>query len=147
MNLPGFERVPNGATMAQLDGSELLLGVRFPQAYRELMVAFSGAYGEAKLSPQGSASTREIGHLLSVDPWDTDSLWVCLATWSECKLPRTIIPFGSDSVGGNPICFDYRKGPVPTIVVWRHEFEGESGLQLVSATFEDFLDSLHEPEA
>jgi len=143
MHIPGFD--PTGsATREQIEGAELLLGIRFPSLYHDFIARYGGVYGDADFPVPGTEYPASVGLWLSLSPWERQSLWSILASWSEHELPPKIVPFGLDG-GGNLLCFDYRLSPNPKVAFWYHELEGEDGLHLISETFEGFLGTLREP--
>ena len=136
--MEGFEPSTSVPTSRQIEGAEALLGVRFPDSYRALLLEFNGAYGGAEFPLLDRERGGSIGVWLSLLPWDTESVWSTLSAWGEHGLPHQLIPFGEDG-GGNYVCLDYRHSDVPPVVFWHHELEAEEGIFPVAATFEDFL--------
>jgi SMI1/KNR4 family protein SUKH-1 len=139
MNVKGFEPSTTVPTSSQIGGAEALLGVRFPDSYRTLLLEFNGACGDAEFPLLEKERGGSIGVWMSLLPWDRQSVWSTLsAAWEEHELPRRLIPFGMDG-GGNFVCFDYRHSDVPSVVFWHHELDAEEGIFPVAATFEEFL--------
>ncbi len=145
MHLEFFDPTESPIDPLQIDGTELLLGVRYPASYRKVLASHHNAYGDADFPVPGTTHGANIGHWLSLAPWDTSSIWSCLSTWQEHKLPRLVVPFGGDG-GGNLICFDYRISKEPSIAFWYHELRGEDGLATIAPTFDHFLSLLKAPE-
>ena len=139
--LPGFEVSENIITATVLDGAELLLGVSFPPAFREIALRHDGTCGDCEFSVPGSAVPGAIGSWLSFLPWAQDNVWSTLATWPEHGLPQSVVPFGTDG-GGNLVCLDYRTGSSPGVVIWHHELLGIEGLYPIAASFDQWLLSL-----
>ncbi|WP_408004415.1 SMI1/KNR4 family protein [Pseudomonas schmalbachii] len=144
MKLEWFDPTDDPIDPCQIDGAESLLGVRFPASYRSVLVIHHNSYGDADIGNPDSTRGACIGHWLSLKPWDSESIWSSLATWSEHQLPHSIIPFGSDG-GGNYICFDYRSNSEPTVVFWYHELSGTDGVVPIAQTFDDFVRLLRSP--
>jgi hypothetical protein len=138
MNVPGFDRAEHGASQREIEGAERLLGVRFPESYSEVLALYAGAYGDAVYEFSGSGAGGSVGCWLSLSPWDTESLWTALSSWTEHGLPRSVVPFAADG-GGNYICLDYRNTGAPVVSAWFHELPGENGLTRVAPSFEAFL--------
>lgn len=145
MNIPGF--APSVSTSGEaITGAAALLGVTFPAAYREVLAEFSGAYGDAEFPMPGSEHPGSIGHWLSIDPWQRNSLWSVVSSWPEHGLPRTVVPVAATG-SGNYLCLDYRVMREPSIAFWWHELPDEQGLDKVASSFSEFLVSLREPGA
>jgi hypothetical protein len=144
MKLPWFDQTENPIDPRGIDGAELLLGVRFPKAYRDVLANHHDASGDAEFSVPGTKHGAVIGHWLSLGPWDAESVWSFLSAWPEHQLPRSIVPFGQDG-GGNCICFDYRSNSEPSVVFWYHELAGTDGLVTIASTFEEFAGLLRTP--
>lgn len=138
MNVEGFEPSETVPTSGQIEGAEALLGVRFPDSYRALLLEFNGSRGDAVFPLLEKEYGGSIGVWLSLLPWDRESVWSALSTWEEHELPQRLIPFGEDG-GGNYVCFDYRHSDVPSVVFWHHELDADEGIFPVAATFEKFL--------
>lgn len=141
--LPGFDRASKELSSAELDGAELLLGVRLPKAFREIAAIHDGCSGDAEFQiPDGARlSPAGIGLWLSFRPWSRDSVWSWLSLWGEHALPGLVVPFGEDG-GGNLVCLDYRKTAKPSVCFWFHELAGEEGLYPVAPSFEAWLESV-----
>src|SRR5687768_16976668 len=105
MKLDWFDETESPIGARQIDGIESLLGVRFPSAYRDIIASHHNAYGGADFAVPNATHGASLGHWLSLSPWDTESIWLCLSTWPEHHLPREVVPFGAEG-GGNLICFD-----------------------------------------
>ena len=144
MTIDWFDPTEDPINPQQIDGAELLLGVRFPAAYRAVLADHHDSGGDADFAVPGTLHGASIGHWLSLSPWGTESVWSCLLAWSEHSLPRSIVPFGEDG-GGNYVCFDYRNSSEPSVVFWYHGLSGIDGLHTVAATFDDFVGLLRAP--
>jgi len=144
MKLDTFDQTESPIDAQQIDGAELLLGVRFPPSYRRVLAHHHGSYGDADFAIAGTVHGASIGQWLSISPWHTESIWSFLATWTEHQLPKGIVPFGADG-GGNCICFDYRSSKEPSVVFWYHELPGADGLAAVASSFDCFLGLLRPP--
>ena len=144
MKIDWFDPTEDPIDSRQIDGAELLLGVRFPASYRAVLANHHNSYGDADFAVPGTDHGANIGHWLSLSPWDTESVWSYLSTWPEHQLPHEIVPFGEDG-GGNCICFDYRSGSTPVVVIWYHELSGTDGLVTVAPTFDGFVGLLGAP--
>lgn len=138
MEIPGFEPGVTTPTASQIDGLELLLGVKLPESYRALLARYNGAYGGAKFPVPGTEYPGSIGLWCSVLPWDPESVWGILNIWEANHLPRALVPFGIDG-GGDVLCFDYRESEAPSVVVWYHELSGADGVHQIAPSFTDFL--------
>lgn len=145
MKVPGFDPVARGASEQEIEGAQLLLGVRFPEAYVELLASYSDAYGDADFSFPDSRSRGSVGYWISVSPWSSESLWAMLSSWSEHGLPQSVVPVAADG-GGNLICLDFRQRGEPVVSAWFHELPGEDGLINVASSFAGFLSLLRAHE-
>ncbi|NEQ97691.1 MAG: SMI1/KNR4 family protein [Cyanothece sp. SIO2G6] len=120
-------------------GAEILLGITYPQAYRNLILEFGGAYGDAEFSldqPSPGFDYCSISIIHSLNPCSQSSIYALMATWPEHELDAAIIPFGEDG-GGNYICFDYRnRSENPAIVFYFHELSGTDSLMKVCESLE-----------
>jgi cell wall assembly regulator SMI1 len=145
MNVPGFDPSARGASTEDIAAAERLLGVRFPAEYAALLTTHAGAYGDADFTFPGSAARGSIGLWLGLSPWDRESIWTTLSTWTaEHEMPRTVVPVAADG-GGNCLCLDYRSSHDPSVAFWFHELLGEEGLSDVAPSFRAFLGMLREP--
>jgi hypothetical protein len=144
MKMQGFESTAVGASPEQIAGAQALLGVRFPPAFLAVLQAYAGSYGDAEFPVPGSTAVASIGHWLSLDPHQRESLWSSLSCWQEHNLPRSVVPIAVDGAG-NFLCLDYRVSSSPTVVFWYHKLSGEAGLQNIAPSFEQFMETLREP--
>ena len=140
----GFDKTESPVTPSQIDGVELVLGIRFPSRYRELIQEFNGAYGDVNFPLPDSEFGESMGVWLSLLPWDMESIWSSLSAWKEHEIHSRVIPFGEDG-GGNWICFDYRGKEMPSIVFYFHEVGGDEGLYPVADDFDSFVESFTLP--
>ncbi|MGV3663955.1 MAG: SMI1/KNR4 family protein [Prosthecobacter sp.] len=143
MKLPGFDPTHIVAT-GEIDGVELVLRVKFPPLYRQLLLEFQGSHGDAEFPVPGTPQPASIGLWLSFSPWAVESAWTYLSTWREHQLMPELVPIATDG-GGNLLCLHYRGAAEPEVVLWYHELEGTDGLHFVAETFSDFLATLREP--
>ncbi len=139
-NLPGFDIASEALSNADLDGAELLLGVRLPEKFRSIAARHDGCPGDAEFDVPGGGrfSPAGIGLWLSLRPWSKNSVWAWLSLWPEHDLPEWLVPFAEDG-GGNLVCLDYRSGLSPSVCFWFHELSGVEGIYPVAASFEAWL--------
>ena len=144
--MKGFDKSESPITEVQIRGAEKLIGVSFPEEYKEVIREFNGSYGDAEFPMPDSEHGGSIGVWLSLSPWDRETIWSSLSAWKEHELSEKIIPFGEDG-GGNWVCFDYRENEKePNIVYWFHEIGGDEGCIFVCDRFTTFLNSLTIPD-
>ena len=142
----GFTKSDSGLSDAQIHGAELILGVKFPHAYRETIKLYNDSHGDVDFPIPESSHLGCMGHWLSILPWDEYSIWPLLCNWSAHGMDKLIIPFGEDG-GGNLICFDYRETPNPKVSLHYHEVGGIDGLCTIAPSFELFISSFTTPRA
>jgi hypothetical protein len=141
-NLPGFERSESHLTDKMLRGAELLIGVKFPESFRQVALLFDGSSGDADFPVPGTRrGAGSIGLWLSFLPWAPNSVWSWLSFWREHDLPRAVVPFGEDG-GGNLICLDYRFSTTPSVSIWYHELNGPDVIYPVADDFQQWLSSV-----
>jgi hypothetical protein len=143
----GFQPSDEQITDNVLEGAEMLLGIRYPGAYREIIREFSGASGDVEFRvdrPSPGFDVCGVGLLHSLLPWSSESVDSRLSSWLEHGLSERIVPFGEDG-GGNYVCFDYRQADVPRIVYYFHELYGDDGIMDVCESFDEFLRRLQLP--
>ncbi|MFA0814270.1 MAG: SMI1/KNR4 family protein [Anaerofustis sp.] len=129
-----------------IDDTEKKLGIQFPLDFLRIAKKYDGAYPVSNRYTLNG--TQEIfNNLLAFDINDISNI---IQTYHDSKdrLIDKLIPFGEDPFG-NLICFDYRNGDVPSIVLWNHEVafsNKEKAITFICNSFSDLLGMLHEAE-
>lgn len=144
----GFEPSDEVTTDNMIAGAETLLGIAYPQAYREMVSQFGGAHGDAEFRmdrPYPGFDYCGIGLIHSLNPCSPSSVFSLMSSWPEHELDSLVIPFAEDG-GGNYVCFDYRaESGEPAIVFYFHELSGDDGIMKICDSFTDFIDRLRLP--
>ncbi|MBW3597320.1 MAG: SMI1/KNR4 family protein [Planctomycetes bacterium] len=125
----------------------MLLGVRFPESYRQMIRRFSGSYGDADIRidrPSGGFDRCSIGLILSLLPHNPDSIYGVMQNWKEHALSPKVVPIGEDG-GGNYLCLDFRAGDEPAVAFYFHELYGDDGVMRVCETFDELLNRARLP--
>lgn len=126
---------------------EEVFTIQFPIDYIECVISNNGGY--PKPDRFTIKENEEVfNNLINLN---LQTEYNIIETYNNVKdrLVEKVIPFADDPFG-NLICFDYRKGNVPTIVFWEHEKaykDKENAIKYVCDSFTDLLNMLHEGEA
>lgn len=138
---------------AVLNDHEQMLGVKFPQDFRQVIQKCPGGQPLERSDfwiehPAHGRLGSGLGALVNLDSMDDgDSLQFCAyALHHYHKLPRHIIPIAMDG-GGDYMCFDYSKSAThPRVVYYSHEAPREVAFCHLADSFTGFLDMLEPPE-
>lgn len=150
--------VPPQASEAAIARVEAVLGLRFPEAFRDLLRAHQGQMPTSGVvpytGPDGEATWVDISGLFHVEP-DACPGESILGAWRSLQdyfegdaarfppgFPAKLVPF-TDDPGGSPVCLDYRgEGPPAVVRVQYHDCFHEGTLTPVAPSFEAFLAAL-----
>ena len=132
-----------------IDGAELLLGVKFPDDYRQCVRSFHGCQPDAcdfRAEAEGKPWHGGIGVLLTLDPFTPHNVFDVLSSLAiDQQLPSKLVPIADDG-GGNFLCLDYRRTSTPSVAFWFHEVGGDQAVVFVCDTFSQLLNMLYVPD-
>ena len=122
---------------------EMVLGVSFPTAFKDLAAAQDGAVsGEYEIDIEGEEG-KVFGTLLGLGDDGSNGMIWNVETLRD-RLPEKVIPFAEDP-GGSFFCFDFRSGSDnPPVVYWPHDVR-PIVLIPVAENFELMLEKLYPP--
>lgn len=144
----GFEKRDVPLADHLINGAEITFGIKYPQTYRAMIKDYSGSSGSIDFRidrPSPGYDYGNIGLLLSLAPWDDETVYQLVSTWREHHLDRRIVPFGVDG-SGDFTCFDYRRSVEPEIICYFHELQGDDGILRVCHSYDEFLSRLVQPD-
>lgn len=146
-----WERPDDAASLSDrvIDGAELLLGITFPDDYRDCVRSFHGCHPDAtdfRADNNGQVWHGSVGVLLTLDPFTPCNVFDVLSSLAvDQQLPSSLIPVAEDG-GGNYLCLDYRHSSTPSVAFWFHEVGGDDGAVFVCDSFSQLLDRLYVPD-
>ncbi len=120
--------------------------VTFPEDYTNCIKKFDGAYPLPNAFFIGD-DEETFNNLLTLHKHEKNFL-INMYENIKDRIIVHIVPFARDPFG-NLICFDYRNGDVPSIVLWNHEVafsNKEKAITFICNSFSDLLGMLHEAE-
>lgn len=131
----------------QIECVEKILCITFPDDYRECAKCNSGGSPPFTSMDERESQIPGIESLLSFNP--KDDLYILSKyyllnyhSYTVHTLPDGIVPFTLSY--NDYLCFDYRNGFPPKIVLWDHYAEkDEEGISFVSNSFSELLEILY----
>lgn len=122
---------------------ENILGIKFPDDYKECLKKNAGGSPEPNVFDFNKRKEAVFNRLFTYDP--TDKYYYIVNNYYAIKdrLIDDIYPI-ADDVFGNCICFDYREGKdkAPKIVFWDHEVAYGSPEEAISYICDSFTELL-----
>lgn len=129
-------------SVALIDEFEEKVGFKFPQSFRDCVIANNGGYPNKIAFDTDKTKERVFDSLLSFNREDRCTVWDfydAAAREDFEELGKAYIEFASSGFG-DPIAFDPETG---YIIFVNHE---TLEIELIAKTFEEFLDKLYDDE-
>ena len=149
---------PN-TSMEAIQNIEIMLGLIFPEEYKEHILRFNGGRPESHYFDfvQGDyENSSDVHWFLAIYEGEFDDFYDYLNDLKivEKRLPNHLIPIANDSFG-NLICLSCGEADYGKVYFWDHEDEVDysisddsdySNLYFISDSFTEFLNSLYADE-
>jgi hypothetical protein len=131
MTASGPLRVGGGASEADIQNAEAILGVQISGGYRDFLLAYGW----------GGVGYLELYGLGNDVPAFINLIDIAMSEWTEMmpKLRRDLLPIRNDG-SGNLYCLDL-KSDGPKVVFWSHEAGEEQIPDVVAADFSSWFAS------
>jgi len=106
---------------SSVESVESRLGVRLPDAYRELLLVVSNG---GEVEPVVSLEFPAVGlaAILGVERGDHLDIEARISEYKSGRLPEGLVPV-ADAEGGNLVCVSVRPEDFGTVWFWDHELE------------------------
>lgn len=149
-----IDRSETTLSVSQLDEVELRLSFRFPEEYRQFLLAHNGGKPQPGVfhftNDRGTRSDSCVDWFLAIydGEYDNFETYFNMYKVDQVRLPAELIPIAHDP-GGNLVCISVDGPRCGAIYFWDHEKEAGNGdtptysnVYIVSQSFNQFLDSL-----
>ncbi|HEX8776137.1 MAG TPA: SMI1/KNR4 family protein [Pyrinomonadaceae bacterium] len=137
------------STVFRLEDS---LQIKLPPSYRKFLMEFNGGRPVARrFKFKGATRGSSVDRFLGVHNKEHNNLMDYLETYKG-RIPPNFFPIAHDP-GDNLICISVAGADKGSIYFWDHDREGNDGppnysnVILISESFEEFIEGLHEKEA